>query len=120
MLTINKNSYKRKQLINANKFDKNSFKTIDVGDGKTKLIVGCLKGKYDKDKKICKIGLKAQAILISTNKFKTKGGDIVMAKKKTHKHGKTKGKKVGKGKVLVSKKSLRSLMKKVKRLCKAC
>lgn len=56
--------YVRKRVRPVKFFDKRSFRTVDVGrPGHHKIIIGCQKGKYDKKKKMCKVGTKVQAIL---------------------------------------------------------
>lgn len=56
--------YKRIRVRSPSYFDKDSFRTIDPGrPKKTMLIIGCPKGKYDKKRKMCKVGTKVQAIL---------------------------------------------------------
>lgn len=62
--------YVRVRLRSPKLFDKRSFRTIDPGrKGYTKLVVACPKGKYDKRKKKCKVGMKAQALLLNKKDF---------------------------------------------------
>ena len=56
--------YKRKRIKSPTKFDKRSFRIVDVGRPEHhKIIIGCPKGKYDSKKRMCKVGTQVQAIL---------------------------------------------------------
>ena len=43
------------------KFDKRSLRTVKRG--KNRIIIGCIKGKWDNTKKRCKVGTRALTIL---------------------------------------------------------
>jgi len=55
-------NYIRKRKKNPKYFDKRSFRTKQV-NSKTKIIVGCKKGKYSAKNKRCKVGLELQSVL---------------------------------------------------------
>jgi len=55
-------NFKRINVIRKDYFDPESFRTLDVGEeGGTKIVLGCLKGKYKQGK--CSEPLKLHTIL---------------------------------------------------------
>jgi len=54
--------YRRYRKVSPAKFDPRSFRIKEV-DEKTKLVVGCPKGKYSPKTGRCKVGTRVQAVL---------------------------------------------------------
>lgn len=56
--------FKRTRVKDPKKFDKRSFRTVDVGRLEHhKIIIGCPKGKYNAKSKECKVGTQIQAVI---------------------------------------------------------
>lgn len=54
--------YKRYRVKSPKAFDPRSFRIKEV-DEKTKLVIGCPKGKYSPTRGKCKVGTRVQAVL---------------------------------------------------------
>ena len=56
----------RKRIKDPKKFDKKSFRV--KSNKKTKVVIGCPKGKYDSASNTCKVGTRVQSIMKKKNK----------------------------------------------------
>ena len=65
-IDITKNECRKRQ-TNPNKFDKRSFRSKKVSK-RTRIIIGCPRGKYNQKTKKCKVGTKIQSIIKKKNK----------------------------------------------------
>lgn len=54
--------YKHEKVAPKEEFDPRSFRTKEIKSG-VKIVIGCPKGKYDKAKSKCEVGMKLQKIL---------------------------------------------------------
>jgi len=54
--------YKHKKIESKSHFAKGSFRTVPAGK-KSKVVIGCPKGKYSKKTKRCKVGTRAVTVL---------------------------------------------------------
>lgn len=55
-------NYEHEKIVDADEFDKRSFRTITIKEG-VKATIGCPKGKWNDKKKACKVGTKLQKLM---------------------------------------------------------
>lgn len=65
--------YCRQRLADPKDFDRRSFRTVAVpGRPDRKIVTGCPAGEYQPRKGVCKVGLKAQSMLLAVKDAKCK------------------------------------------------
>ena len=65
-----------KRIENPKKFAKDSFRTIKVSKN-VRVTIGCPKGKWNKRSKRCKVGTRAQRVMVKPKKGKCPRGKHV-------------------------------------------